>query len=171
MFLDFFTVSSSLHFYQTKFQGTGPGRGTTAHGTERGMAAHCCSVWICQGCVWLFCTTFPTNTPNNLHRTVYPQWSHRCCPQPANIRWTSLSCFIDGPTRPSLGLWNSNRCCRKQTPHPSGHPQELIQTVAAATHAHARNPSQETIPCYMTPHDYGAMAPTAGEHRHANRVG
>ena len=50
-------------------------------------------------------------------------------------------------------------------------PQELIQTVAAATHAHARNPSQETIPCYKTPHDYGAMAPAAGEHRHANGVG
>ena len=38
-------------------------------------------------------------------------------------------------------------------------PQELIQTVAAATHAHARNPSQETIPCYTMPHDYGAMEP------------
>jgi len=95
----------------------------------------------------------------------------RCCPQPANIRWTSLSCFIDGPTRPSPGLWNPNRRRRKRTARPYGHPQELIQTVAAATHAHARNPSQETIPCYTMPHDYGAMAPAAGEHRHANGVG
>jgi hypothetical protein len=54
---------------------------------------------------------------------------------------------------------------------PRGHPQELILTVAAATHAHARNPSQETIPLYMMLHDYGAMAPAAGEHRHANVVG
>jgi len=171
MFLDFFTVSSSLHFYQTIFQGTGPGRGTTAHGTERGMAAHCCSMWICQGCVWLFCTTFPTNTLNNLHRTVYPQWSHRCCPQPANIKWMSLSSFIDGLTHPSLGHWNPNRRRRKRTARPRGHPQELIQTVAAATHAHARNPSQETIPCYTMPHDYGAMVPAAGEHRETNGVG
>ena len=71
----FFTVSSSLHFNQTIFQGTGPGRGTTAHGPERGMAAHCCSVWIRQGCVILH--DFPhqytgQSTPHCLSAMVLP---------------------------------------------------------------------------------------------------
>ena len=139
MFLYFFYCLKFFTFLPNNISRYGPWERYHNPWARESTAAHCCFVWICQGCVWLFCTTFPTNTQDNLHRTIYPQWSHRCCPQPANIKWMSLSSFIDGLTHPSLGHWNPNRRRRKRTARPRGHPQELIQTVAATTHADARN--------------------------------